>query len=115
MHTDPIAIKKSPFHFIKLVILIEFVSALLPWLLSIWLDARRAYESTPLADSLSHSLLTALVVTFLQVAVRPAGEHAYLTHKGTETFDIRAGNGSQALSVSKATQYIRFRFRSVPV
>ena len=34
----------------------------------------------------------------------------YLTSKGTEKFYIRAGNMSQALSVSRATQYIQSRF-----
>lgn len=69
MHSDPLVIKKSPFQFIKLIVIIELVFALLPWLLSVWLNARRAYEATALADSLSYSLLTALIVTFLQVTI----------------------------------------------
>ncbi len=44
------------------------------------------------------------------VSVRPASEPAFLTHKGTETFYIRAGNATQPLSVSKATHYIREHF-----
>ncbi len=57
-------------------------------------------------------------VTFPDVAgvivclllIRPSSEPAYLTHKGQETFYIRAGNASQPLPISKATRYIRKRF-----
>jgi membrane protein YdbS with pleckstrin-like domain len=45
------------------------------------------------------------------VTVRPASEPAFLSHKGKETFYVRAGNASQPLSVSKATKYIQGRFR----
>ncbi len=44
------------------------------------------------------------------VSVSPSDRPAYLTSKGSEKFYIRAGNMSQALSVSKATDYIRSRF-----
>ena len=44
------------------------------------------------------------------VTVRPASQPAYLLYKGTEAFYIRAGNGSQALPMSKATSYIREHF-----
>jgi hypothetical protein len=44
------------------------------------------------------------------VSVRPASQPAYLVYKGTEAFYIRAGNGSQALPMSKATSYIREHF-----
>ena len=44
------------------------------------------------------------------VTVRPADEPAYLIHKGSERFFIRAGNATQPLSVSKATRYIQARF-----
>ena len=45
-----------------------------------------------------------------ELAVRPAGEPAFLTHKGVESFYIRAGNGSQPLTVSKAARYIQSHF-----
>ena len=44
------------------------------------------------------------------VTVTAADQPAYLTNKGVEKFYIRAGNASQALTVSKATQFIRSRF-----
>jgi predicted HTH transcriptional regulator len=44
------------------------------------------------------------------VSVSPSDRPAYLTSSGTEKFYIRAGNMSQALSVSKATTYIQSRF-----
>ncbi len=44
------------------------------------------------------------------VSVQPSSEAAFLTHRGKETFYVRAGNASQPLSVSKATRYIQDRF-----
>lgn len=44
------------------------------------------------------------------VRVVPATEPAYLKNKGQEEFYIRAGNASQPLSVSKATDYIQKHF-----
>jgi membrane protein YdbS with pleckstrin-like domain len=49
--------------------------------------------------------------TVCLITVRPSDEPAYLTHKGTEDFYIRAGNATQPLPVSKATRYIQARFR----
>lgn len=48
--------------------------------------------------------------TICQIAVQPAQHPVYLTFQGKEEFYIRAGNGCQALSVRKATQYIQGRF-----
>ena len=48
--------------------------------------------------------------TVCVVTVRPADQPAYLVHKGTERFFIRAGNASQPLSVSQATRYIQAHF-----
>lgn len=45
-----------------------------------------------------------------QIGVQPAQHPVYLTWQGKEEFYIRAGNGCQALSVRKATQYIQGRF-----
>jgi hypothetical protein len=44
------------------------------------------------------------------VSVSPSDRPVYLTSKGAEKFYIRAGNMSQALSISKATAYIQSRF-----
>ena len=44
------------------------------------------------------------------ITVHPADRPVYLTAKGNEKFYIRAGNGSQALSVSKAMAYMQSRF-----
>jgi membrane protein YdbS with pleckstrin-like domain len=46
------------------------------------------------------------------IAVQPSALPAYMTFKGAEKFYIRAGNGSQSLTVRKATQYIQDRFTS---
>ena len=44
------------------------------------------------------------------ITVHPSERPVYLTSKGSEKFYIRAGNGSQALSVSKAMTYMQSRF-----
>jgi membrane protein YdbS with pleckstrin-like domain len=46
-----------------------------------------------------------------RIGVQPAPHPVYLTFGGKEEFYIRAGNGCQALSVRKATQYIAGRFQ----
>jgi predicted HTH transcriptional regulator len=48
--------------------------------------------------------------TICRISVAPANRPAYLNYKGSETFYIRAGNGSQPLPVSKATLYINDHF-----
>lgn len=50
--------------------------------------------------------------TVCALDVQPARYPVFLTFQGKEEFYIRAGNGSQALTVSKATQYIEGRFRN---
>lgn len=44
------------------------------------------------------------------VQVRPAQGPVYLGHQGQEAFYIRAGNATQAMSVSQAADYIRGHF-----
>ena len=48
--------------------------------------------------------------TLCKVAVQPASRPVYLRFQGKEEFYIRAGNSSQALPVSKATEFIQGRF-----
>jgi hypothetical protein len=47
-----------------------------------------------------------------RLSVFPSDEPAYLQYKGDERFYIRAGNASQPLPVSKATNYIRSHFKA---
>jgi membrane protein YdbS with pleckstrin-like domain len=49
-------------------------------------------------------------VVICKVDVRPATRPVYLHDKGGEQFYIRAGNGSQPLSMSQAHEYISERF-----
>ena len=49
--------------------------------------------------------------TVCRIAVQPAPHPVYMTWQGKEEFYIRAGNACQALSVSKANQYIQGRFQ----
>lgn len=47
-----------------------------------------------------------------RATVFPSNELAYLQYKGDERFYIRAGNASQPLPVSKATNYIGSHFKA---
>lgn len=44
------------------------------------------------------------------LTVRPSATPVFLQHKGNEFFYIRAGNGTQPLTLSQATRYIRTHF-----
>lgn len=46
------------------------------------------------------------------VRVRPSNNPVYVVHQGQESFYVRAGNGTQALSVSQAAPYIQDRYGS---
>lgn len=46
------------------------------------------------------------------VSIKPSDYPVYFYNKGQEYFYIRTGNASQALSISKATKYIRSRYLS---
>ncbi|MCB0073342.1 MAG: putative DNA binding domain-containing protein, partial [Caldilineaceae bacterium] len=69
MRFDELAIKKSPFVFIKLLVLIEFLFALTPFVVAALINARRAYEDTALARTVSYDLLSAVTLTTLLVLV----------------------------------------------
>ena len=69
MPTETITVKKSPIEFLKLLVIIEFAVALLPWLATLLLDARTVYEATPMARNLDYNLLNVIVLTTLQVLI----------------------------------------------
>ena len=48
--------------------------------------------------------------TVCHITVQSSSHPAYLRYQGKEEFYIRAGNGSQALTISKAAQYMDTRF-----
>ena len=48
--------------------------------------------------------------TLCRLNVRPAAHPVYLRYQGKEELYVRTGNSSQALSVSKAVQYVAGRF-----
>ena len=48
--------------------------------------------------------------TICRLNVRPAAHPVYLRYQGKEELYVRTGNSSQALSVSKAVQYVAGRF-----
>lgn len=66
MNRDEIVIKKSPFQFLKWLVIIEFFFALTPILLAFLLPIRNTYESTPLANSVPYNLLLLVTWAVLQ-------------------------------------------------
>jgi membrane protein YdbS with pleckstrin-like domain len=62
-------IRKTPFLFLKWLVIIEFFFALLPFLAVILINLRPSYEGTPLAGTVSYNLLLAIGMTTLQVLI----------------------------------------------
>ena len=62
-------VRRSPFLFIKWVIVIEFVFALLPFLIELLFNSQRAYEATGAARSLPYNLLVLLLMALIQVLI----------------------------------------------
>jgi len=69
MPSNTLFIKKSPFLFIKYLILITFLFALLPFLIAWIMDARESYEALALAKSLSYNLFVTIAVTVIQLVI----------------------------------------------
>ena len=69
MRGDAIVLKQSPFVFIKLLVIIEILFALIPWLLATVLNARLYYETTGLATTINYTLLTVIVLATLQILI----------------------------------------------
>jgi membrane protein YdbS with pleckstrin-like domain len=65
MKHDEIVIKKSPFQFLKWLVIIEFFFALVPSLLLL-LPVRSTYDATPLAGAISYNFLLVISWTLLQ-------------------------------------------------
>lgn len=67
--TNQLLIKKSVFRFLKSLVIIEFFFALLPFLLILVSNLRAQYAAMPLSTSISYNLLSAMVLTTLQILV----------------------------------------------
>ena len=71
MKSDSILVCKSPFIFLKRVVIIEFLFAFLPIVVAVGaallFNAQQAYEQTQLGRSVSYPLLLTIVITILQV------------------------------------------------
>jgi hypothetical protein len=69
MDRKEFTIRKTPFLFLKWLVIIEFFFALLPFLAVLLLNLRPNYEGTPLAGTVSYNLLLAIGMTTLQVLI----------------------------------------------
>lgn len=69
MNQPEIIIRKTPFLFLRWLVIIEFLFAILPFLVATLLRAQDAYDTSPLAGTVSYSLLVAIVMTALQVLI----------------------------------------------
>ncbi|MGD9093988.1 MAG: putative DNA binding domain-containing protein [Anaerolineales bacterium] len=69
MENSIITIRKSPFVFIKRLVVIEFFFALLPFLAAVIFDLQSWYESLVLSGSVSYTLFFSLAVTTIQVLI----------------------------------------------
>ena len=62
-------IRKSPFIFIKYLVIIEFTFALLPYLVTLIFGFRNTYDQTPLANGVSYNLIVTIAMTILQILI----------------------------------------------
>lgn len=69
MHANTLVIKKSPFLFLKYLIFITFLFALLPFFVAWLLGARESYEALALAQNLSYNFFLTIVVTIIQLSI----------------------------------------------
>jgi membrane protein YdbS with pleckstrin-like domain len=69
MNADQMIIRKSPFIFIKYLVIIEFAFALLPFLATLIFSMRNTYDQSTLAGGLSYNLLITIAMTILQVLI----------------------------------------------
>lgn len=69
MNTNPRIIRKSPFIFIKYLVIIEFTFALLPFLITLIFNLRNTYDQTTLANGISYNLFVTITMTILQILI----------------------------------------------
>ena len=69
MDRQEFAIRKTPFLFLKWLVIIEFFFALVPFLVVLLINLRPSYEGTPLSGTVSYNLLLTLGMTTLQVLI----------------------------------------------
>ncbi len=69
MSRDEISVRKTPFQFLKWLVVIEFFFALLPFLLTLLPNLRQSYEGAGLAATVSYNLLVAIGMTTIQVLI----------------------------------------------
>jgi len=69
MSVEKIIIKKSPFVFIKWLIVIEFFFAFLPFLSAAIFNANAAYDEVELSRTISYPFLITVIATVIQVLI----------------------------------------------
>ena len=69
MNATQMIIRKSPFIFIKYLVIIEFTFALLPYLVTLIFSLRNTYDQTPLANGISYNLIVTIAMTILQILI----------------------------------------------
>jgi hypothetical protein len=62
-------VRRSPFIFIKWVVVIQFIFALLPYELALLFNSQRAYEATEAARIIPYNLLVLLLMALIQVII----------------------------------------------
>lgn len=69
MNREEIVVRKTPFLFLKWLIIVEFFFALLPFLVVTLASLRQSYEGSALSGTVSYNLLLAIVMTTLQILI----------------------------------------------
>ena len=69
MSEEEITIRKTPFLFLKWLVIVEFLFALLPFLAAALPSLRLAYDGSAVAGTVSYTLLIAIIMTTLQILI----------------------------------------------
>ncbi len=68
-NNNEITLKKSPFVFLKAIVVIQFIFGLLPIMLSILLNFSEQYNATTFAQTISYNLLVVISSTTIQILI----------------------------------------------
>jgi membrane protein YdbS with pleckstrin-like domain len=69
MDREGLTIRKTPFLFLKWLVVVEFFFALVPFLAVLLINLRQSYEGSPLAGTVPYNLLLTIGMTTLQVLI----------------------------------------------
>ena len=108
MNQEVIILRKTPYYFLKLLVVIELLFATLPLVLLVIPAIRQSYEAVAISRSISYTLLVTLGITFLQILILGITflfwyipvyliNQEQITHRRANLFEDRALGATQTI------------------